>query len=143
MRLLSAAGRGEETLALGTAGMRQNPSLPLALSLSGMQLSAGDPASAQRSLAVFSTLPSWRPADLALVLAAAHAYQAAGDAAAGVKLTERLLALPALAPDFRLETLRQGLAIARAALDFTRAGRWEAELARLTAPPPAAPAPAR
>ncbi len=138
LRLLSAAGRGEETLSLGVAGMRQNPSLPLALTLAGLQLSAGDPAAARRSLAVFGTLPSWRPADHALVLASARSYQAAEDAAAGVKLVERLLAEPSISPAFRLEILRQGMAIARAALDFNRAGRWEAEIARLTAPAAAA-----
>lgn len=140
MRLLAAAGRGEETLALGTAGMRQNPSLPLALSLAGLQLSAGDPPGARRSLAVFGALPSWRPVDHPLVLAAARSFQAAGDAASGVKLVERLLAEASLSPAFRIEILRQGMPIALAALDFGRAGRWEAELARLTAPPPAAPA---
>jgi hypothetical protein len=142
MRLLASAGRGEEALALGVAGLRQNPSLPLALTLSSLQLSAGDTAAARRSLGVFGLLPSWRPADHALVLAAARAYQGAEDPAAGVKLVERLLADPALASGLRLEVLRQGMAIARAALDFGRAGRWEAEIARLTSSPPGSAAPA-
>lgn len=140
MRMLAAAGRGEEALALGVAGMRRNPGLPLALTLAGMQLSAGDAAAARRSLGVFGALPRWRAADRPLMMAAAQALQAAGAAEEGMKLVDRLLAEPDLAADFRVATLKQGAAIARAAQDFTRAGRWDAEHERLTAPPPAAAA---
>ncbi len=138
MRMLAAAGRGEEALALGVAGMRKNPGLPLALTLAGMQLSAGDAAAARRTLGVFAALPSWRAADRPLVIEAAQTWQAAGTAGEGVKLVERLLAEPNLEATFRLAALKQGAAIARAAQDFTRAGRWDAEHERLTAPPPAA-----
>lgn len=138
MRLLAAAGRGEEALGLGFDGMRANPTLPLALTLAGMQLSAGDPAAARLTLGVFAALPSWRPADHALVLAAARSLQAAGAAGEGVKLFDRLLADKKLDQDFRIAALRQGAELARSALDFTRAGRWDAEHERLTAPPPEA-----
>lgn len=138
MRLLAAAGRGEEALGLGLDGMRGNPTLPLALTLAGMQLSAGDPAAARATLGVFAVLPAWRPVDHALVLAAARALQAAGAAGEGVRLFDRLLADKKLDPAFRIAALRQGAELARAALDFTRAGRWDAEHARLTAPPPEA-----
>ena len=136
MRLLAAAGRGEEALGLGQSGLRQNPSLALALSLASMQLSAGDAAGARRSLGIFALLPKWRPADWPLVQAAAATFQAAGDAPAGVKLTQRLLGaeLPA---SQRILVLSKGLEIARAARDFTQISRWEAEYAKLTAPPPA------
>jgi uncharacterized protein (TIGR03790 family) len=144
MRMLAAAGRGEEALALGAAGMRQNPSLPLALTLAGMQLSAGDAVSARRTLGVFAVMPRWRPADRPLVVAAAQALQAAGAAPEGVKLIERLLGEADLEATFRVATLKQGAALARAANDFTRAGRWDAEHQRMTAPsPPATPASSR
>lgn len=136
MRQLDAAGRGEEALALGVAGMRQNPSLALALTLAGMQLSAGDAAASLRSLGVFSLLPDFRPADQALIVAAARASQAAGDAAAGTRLIERLLAVDRLPRGVRLEVLRHGVELARAALDFPKAEAWESEQARLSAPPP-------
>jgi uncharacterized protein (TIGR03790 family) len=136
MRQLDAAGRGDEALALGITGLRKNPSLALALTLAGLQLAAGDSPAALRSLGVFSLLPDFRPADQALIMAAARASQTAGDAAGGVRLVERLLALDKLPKDVRLEALRQGGEIARAALDFPRAAAWESEYARLSAPPP-------
>ncbi len=142
MRLLAAAGRGEEALALGVTGMRQNPTLPLALTLAGMQLSAGDAAAAQRNLGVYAALPRWRPVDRPLVVAAAQALQAAGAAEEGVRMFDRLLAETDLTPPQRIAWLRQGASVARAANDFTRAGRWEAEAARLSAPPPPSTPPA-
>ncbi|MCX6936389.1 MAG: TIGR03790 family protein [Verrucomicrobia bacterium] len=136
MRLLAAAGRSEEALALGQAGLRQNPSLPLALSLANLQLSAGDAAAARRSLGIFALLPKWRPADWPLVLAAASALQAAEDAPGGMKLMQRLLGAE-LPPAQRILVLKQGMEIARTVRDFTQISRWETEYAKLTAPPPA------
>ena len=63
MRLLTAAGRGPEAIALGVAGQAQNPSLPLALTLAGLQLSAGDNAGSLRTLGVFTALRRIRPVD--------------------------------------------------------------------------------
>ncbi len=136
IRLLAAAGRGEEALALGQAGLRQNPSLPLALSLAGLQLSAGDAAAARRSLGIFALLPKWRPVDWPLIMASASALQTAEDAPAGLKLMQRLLGSE-LPPAQRIMALKQGIEIARAVRDFTQISRWEAEYAKLTSPPPA------
>lgn len=137
MRLLAAAGRGAEALELGRVGMRDRASLPLALSYAAMQQSAGDEAGARRTLGVFGGLRRWREQDRPLVLAAASAWRAAGDAGEAVKLVERLLEAKDLARGVRLAALRQGADHARAALDFGLAGRWDAEHAALTAPPPA------
>jgi hypothetical protein len=141
MRLLAAAGQGAEALSAGMAGMRKNPSLPLALTLAAMQLSTGDETAARRTLGVFALLKSWRADDLALVREAARALQATGAAADGVKLLERILADAEISKELRLATLKQGAEMARAAMDFNRSGKWDAEYERLTAPPPA-PAPA-
>lgn len=140
MRLLAAAGRGEEALALGRAGLRQNPSLPFALGLAGVQLSADDAASARRTLGIFSALKTWRPADRPLALAAARAFQAAGSPKDGLALMERLLAASDLPKEQRVFLLGHAVAIARSTPDPVRAADWEAERARLTAPPPAPPA---
>jgi uncharacterized protein (TIGR03790 family) len=136
MRLLAAAGRGGDALALGVAGMRQEPSLALALTLAGMQLSAGDAMAARRTLELFGLLPKWRAEDRPLVTAAAWTLQAAQAADEGVKLLERLLADAGLSTETRVALLKQGVELARAAQDFTRAGKWDAEHALLTAPPP-------
>lgn len=137
MRLLAAAGQGAEALSTGLAGMRKNPSLPLALTLAAMQQSTGDEAAARRTLGVFALLKNWRAEDLALVREAARAYQATGAAADGVKLLERILADTKISKELRLDTLKKGAEMARAAMDFTRSGKWDAEYERLTAPPPA------
>ena len=142
MRLVAAAGRVDEAIGLGMSGLRKNPGLPLALTLADLQLGAGDAAASRRSLAIFGLLPSWRPIDYPLVAAAARTCQAAGDATAGARLIERLLAVPTLTPEFRISTLRQGVEVARAANDPLRAARWDAEHAKLTAPPPAPASPA-
>ncbi len=140
MRLLTAEGRGEEARALGLGGMRQAPSLALALSLAELQVEAGDLAAARRTLGVFGALPRWRSVDLPLVVEAARAWARAGSAGEGVRLFERLLSDGSLTRDRRLGLLVEGAELARAAQDFTRAGRWDAEYARLTAPEPGATA---
>ncbi len=140
MRLLAAAGRGEEALALGRDGMRAAASLPLALSYAAMQHSAGDEAGARRTLAVFAGLKRWRVEDRPLVLAAAAASRALGASEEAVGLVDRLLEAKDLARPLRLAALKQGADHARAALDFARAARWDADHAALTAPPPAPPA---
>mgnify|MGYP001163270807 FL=1 len=135
MRLLANAGRGDEALSLGRDGMLDSPSLPLALTLAGMEASTGDLVAARRTLGVFAALPDWRPVDRPLVMAAARALRAAEAPAEAVKLCERLLEAEDLPKAFRLEVLKEGAEIARAAMDFTRSGRWDAEYERLTAPP--------
>jgi uncharacterized protein (TIGR03790 family) len=136
MRLLVLEGRGAEALELGVEGMWRAPSLPLALSVASLQLGVGQAEAARRTLGVFAGLKRWRPADLPLVLAAARTLRAAEGAAEGVALIERLLEGDRLAKDVRVAVLLEGADLARAALDFTRSGRWDAERERLLAPPP-------
>lgn len=143
MRLFVAAGRGPEAISLGIAGLAQNPSLPLALSLAGLQLSAGDNAGSLRTLGVFNALRKIRPADRPLALAAARAAQAAGDSAPALKIAQRLLADDGLPKDFRISALLAGSEFARASGDSASAAAWAAEHAVLTAPPPPPAAPAK
>ncbi len=139
MLLQAAAGKNDEALATGYDGMVKNPGLPLILSLAKLQMKLVDAAGARRTLGVVLALRKWRASDRALVLAAARALQEAGAAAEGVKLVGRLLDDADLPRDFRVTVLKSGAEIARAAQDFTRAGRWDAEHQRLTAPPPTTP----
>lgn len=137
MRLLAAAGDTAAALALGQTGMRNQPGLPLALTLADLQLAANDAPAARRTLGVFALLPTWRDADLPLVLAAAQLLARADDNPGAVKLLERLLSAPAAAPAaFRVPVLRAALPLARAARDSALAARWQGELTALTAPPP-------
>ncbi len=133
MHLLDAAGKREEAIALGVAGLAQHPSLALALTLAGLQKDAGDQAAARRSLGVFSVLRKIPPSDRPLALAAIRAFQAAGDSTAGFKLAKRLLDDAALPRDFRLAALLAGAELARAAGETSQASAWAAEHALLTA----------
>jgi uncharacterized protein (TIGR03790 family) len=130
MRLLAAAGDGPGAIAIGQSGMRQNPSLALALTLADLQLAASDMPAARRTLGVFSALPRWREADRPLALTAAQSLARAGDPAAACRLLTRLLAEPSLPAGFRRPALAQGVELARAARDFSLASKWQAELAR-------------
>ncbi len=136
MSLLAAEGKTDEALSLGSEGMVKNPGLPLILALAKMQTRAGDAAAARRTLGVVAAIRKWRVADRPLVFETVRALLEAGAPQEGAKLVDRLLAESELSPDFRLAILKRGAETARAAKDFTRAGRWDAEYQRLTAPPP-------
>jgi uncharacterized protein (TIGR03790 family) len=137
LRQLAAANKHDEALALGLAGLARAPSLPLALTVADLQRGTGDHKGARHTLGVFSALRRFRAKDHALVLTAARAFAAAGDASAGRALTERLLEEKSLAADFRLAALLTGAELASASGDHSQAAAWSAEHARLTAPPPA------
>ncbi len=137
MHLLAAAGRGEEALALGVAGMARNPSLALALSQAALQQGAGDDKAAVGTLGVFAALRGIRRADRPLALAAVRVCEAAGDPAAGLAIVRRLLDDETLPKDFRILALPLGAELARATGDTPRASAWAVEHATLTAPPPA------
>ncbi len=136
MRLQAAAGRPDEALSTGHDGMVKHPGLALILTLSGMQLNAGDAAAARRTLGVVSSMRTWRETDRILVLGAARALRAANAPREGVKLVARLLEERDLPRDVRMEVLKNGAEVARAAKDFSRAGKWDAEYQQLSAPPP-------
>lgn len=140
MALLASAGKLDEALSTGYDGMVKHPNLALMLTLSGMQLKAGDAAAARRTLGVASTMRTWSAADRVLILSAARALQAADAPGEAVKLVGRLLDERDLPRDLRVEILKSGAELARSAKDFTRAGRWDAEYQRLTAPPAASTA---
>ncbi len=128
MRLLESAGDGPGAIALGMSGMRQNPSLPLALTLADLQLAAADASAARRTLGVFAILTKWREGDRPLILAGAQSLARAGNASDACKLFERLFADPSLPASFRLPALAQAVEAARTARDFSLASKWQAEL---------------
>jgi uncharacterized protein (TIGR03790 family) len=141
MGLLASAGKLDEALSTGYDGMVKNPNLALILSLSGMQLKAGDATASRRTLGVASTMRTWRAADRPLILSAARALHAAGASGEAAKLIDRLLDEQGLSRDIRVEILKSGVELARSAKDFTRAGRWDAEYQRLVAPAAASTGP--
>jgi uncharacterized protein (TIGR03790 family) len=132
MRLRAAAGDLKSALALGRAGMKKNPTLPLALTQAELLLNASDAPGAIRTLGVFTLLPSWREVDRPLVLEAARLLTRASDAASGCVLLRRLLDEDSLTVDFRQPALIQAIEIARVARDLELTARWQAQLDALT-----------
>ncbi len=137
MNQLAATGRTDEALALGAAGLAQNPGLPLALSLAVLRRAAGDVAGARSALQPFTALKRVRRADRPLVLVAARELHAAGDARGAVECLRRLLDDATLPRELRLSSLVAGAEFARTARQVELAARWSREHATLTAPPPA------
>ncbi|EIQ02100.1 TIGR03790 family protein [Opitutaceae bacterium TAV1] len=150
MHLLAAAGKTDEALAVGQAQLRRDPALPLILTIGKMQLdaakadaagSAEKTEAAKRTLGVLSLFQSIRPVDAPMFAEGAALLQEAGETKAGYELFSRLPELPGLSKAVRTGLLKQGPAIAKKALDFTQAARWESEYKELTAPPPPKPPP--
>jgi uncharacterized protein (TIGR03790 family) len=139
MRLLVAAGRGDEARALGAAGLARNPSLALALTQASLQQSADALAAARGSLGIFDALRRIRAEDRPLVFAAARACRAAGDEAMGLRLMKRLLDDAKAPKEFRIAALPYAADLARATGDTKLSATWAAEHALLTAPPPPPP----
>jgi hypothetical protein len=135
LRLLEGTGDRAGAIALGLSGMRQNPSLPLALTLADLQLAAADAPGARRTLGVFAGLPKWREVDRPLVLAAAQSLGRAQDAPAACRLLQRLLADASLPVAFRRPALRQAIELAIAAREPSLVSKWKSESALLDAPP--------
>lgn len=136
--LLTVAGQPEEAMRVARQAMRETPGLALTLGLARLQKAANDIEGARQTLGILALLPEWRAQDAPLIVAGAQLLQAADDAKGAVALYQRLLADSRLSRAMRIGVLVQAQGAARAALDFTQLGRWEAEHAELTAPPPTA-----
>lgn len=135
LRLLEGTGDRAGAIALGLTGMRQNPSLPLALTLADLQLAAADASGARRTLGVFAGLPKWREIDRPLVLSAAQSLGRAQDAPAACRLLQRLLADASLPLAFRRPALHHAIELAITAREPSLVSKWKSESALLDAPP--------
>lgn len=140
MRLLAAEGRTADAIALGDAGLTQNPTLPLALSLADLQKAAGRSADAKRTLGIFGGLRRIRASDRALAMDAARAAASLGDNKLAYKLADALLSDGGLPRELRIAALLAGCDYARAVGETSQASSWAVEHARLTSPPPTASA---
>ena len=140
MQGLATAGQAEEALAVGAAGLVQNPGLPLSLALGSLRRADGDASGARLALQPFVAIKRIRRADRPLVLVAARGLHAAGASRDAVDCLRRLLEDTTLPRQLRLDALLAGAEAARAAREMNLASRWATEHAALTAPPPAPPA---
>lgn len=150
MHLLETAGKRDDALVVGQRELRRNPSVPLILAVARTQLKSNDVAgkkTAAGTLALLTLFKTIRTEDAALFAEGAELLRQAGDAKAGLALFQKILSDEKIGKAARIGFLRPAQAIAKAAMDFAQAARWETEHRELTAPPPkpveaATPAPA-
>lgn len=138
MKRLEAEGRTAEALEAASAEHRLRPSLALGLALARRQLDLGEASGAAASLALVRPPASPASDEWALFREAAVLLQETGRGEAALEWWLRLLELPALGTNLRLQWLPEAIRAARAAGNANRAEAWQAELIRLTplAPPP-------
>ncbi len=133
MRLLVAAGKAAEAVALGQEAQREGFRLPVALTLADVQRAAGDQAGARRSLApALAAATPLTAADAPLLATVAARYAALDEPKSALQAWRRLLEISGLPAEGRTAWLRQAAAAAQAAKDRDLAADWEAELWMLT-----------
>lgn len=133
LRLLEAAGQGDEAFALAQAELAATPSLPLALAVAERLAQRGDAAGGVRVLGFSALLKTIPAEEWALLRAAADFCASHGAPANALEVYRRLLAVPELPRELRLAWLREALVAATAARDIEQSLAWEKELAGLTA----------
>lgn len=134
INLLDAEGFALKAKSQAWAALRKSPSLPVVLDLARRQLETRDRRGTRQTLAIISGLPNWRTQDVGLIASGARLLVEAEEAAEAVAWYKRLLDDKKLGQPVRVALLAEAQAAARAALDFTQAGRWEAELKGPPAP---------
>ena len=133
LRLLEAAGQGDEAFALAQAELATTPSLPLALAVAERLAQRGDAAGGVRILGFSALLKTIPAEEWALLRTAADFCASHGAPANALEVYRRLLAVPELPRELRLAWLREALVAATAARDIAQSLAWEKELAGLTA----------
>ncbi len=135
VKRMEAEGRADEALDLARIEHRRAPGLTLGLAVARRLLDRGDAAEGAAALASVRPAAKVPVDEWALWREAAVTLQAAGKGDAALEWWRRLLALPALGANLRLQWLPEAIRAARDAGSMSDAEGWQAELLRL---PPAA-----
>jgi uncharacterized protein (TIGR03790 family) len=134
MRLLDAAARRDEAMALGEEAQRAVPGLALGVALARRHLEAGNREAAARALGFVPQLRGFDANEWGLAREAAELLARVGHPAAALGSWRTLLATAALPGTVRLAWLPEGIRLARAAGDAAQAQAWQSELAALQTP---------
>ena len=132
MEQLERAGDSAAARAVGEDGMRQAPSLALALALANRSQGAGDASAVRRPLALIRERRPVPVAEWALIAEAARLLRHAEAPALALEAWQALLFQP-LPPDLRLAWLREARPVAAEVADAELGARWDRELAGETA----------
>jgi uncharacterized protein (TIGR03790 family) len=141
--VLDRLGLQEEARSLLTRGLRESPSLALALAVARFELGQQNPAAAVAALGFVSSLREISAADWPLVRQAGEFIAANGSARAALPVYRALVAGEAPSPAAQVAALNDAKKLADAVGDLALSlewGRRAAALALPTAPPLSAPA---
>lgn len=128
---LEREGDPGQALQLARDVMATRPSAPVALRAAALAEAAGDAPGAQRFAGWVAAMEVFKPADLPLAEEAAQSLQRNGGAVAALRLYQRLLALPTLTREFRVQLLERGAKLASTEQREDLASAWSQEAARL------------
>lgn len=131
MNLLGRAGRTVEALELGRSGMRNAPSLPLALALSRMDRAEGGAEEPAGILAAAAQEADAATGNWGVLREAAAFLAGSRHFAESLAVYRRLLAIEMIPPEARAPWLAEARRVALAAGDTAQAGRWEEEAGRI------------
>lgn len=120
--------------ALELAGevMQARPSVPVALKWAQLAEGSGKAEIARKAAQWIASVAVFRLAEVPMGEEAAQILEHAGDAAVAVDLYAKLLAVPKLSSEFRIQLLKRGASAATAAHREERAAQWNAEAAQLS-----------
>ncbi|MBA3849207.1 MAG: TIGR03790 family protein [Opitutus sp.] len=138
--VLDRVGLVDEARALFARGMRECPSLALALARARFELAQGNPAAAVGELGFVARLPAVSPADWALVRAAGELIAANGSAREALPVYQTLIRAKAPSNEAALQVLADARKLADAIGDMALSLEFARRATEL-APPPPAPVP--
>ena len=138
--LLWHQGKKAEAFALLRAGLKQQPSLPLALALARLAASAEDAKSVTEALGFIPALTQNRPEDWPRVREAAGLLAAHDARPAALAVYQLLAQAPAPTPEAHKALLTEARGVADAAGNLPLSLEFARQLAVLTPPLPAPPA---
>jgi len=134
--VLDRLGMHEEARALLRRGMREAPSLALALAVARFELSQQDPAAAVAALKFVASLPRIRLEDWPLVRQAGEFIAANGSARDAIPVYRTLVEAEAPSPAALLSALNDAKKLADAVGDLSLSVEWGRRAAALAPPPP-------
>lgn len=132
--VLDRLGLDPEARALLARGMRERPSLPLALTVARYEIAHGRPDAAVAALGFVPRLPPVSAADWPLLKHAAELVAAHGTAREALPFFELLVKSTAPNPDAQLHALGDARRVAEAAGDMARALEFARQAAGLPLP---------
>lgn len=129
MRIMEAAGKRTEALALGRAELQRTPGLALAVALAQRLQGAGDAPGAAQALEAILGLKNFGTDEWALAREAAQLLAAHGQSIGAVEIYQTLFAVKILPVELRLAWLPEAVKVARLAHNSSQEKAWEKEQA--------------